>query len=184
MIYVCMHAALHAGLSTRVARLGALTSLAASSRDVCVVLENIALRTHPEVKTAMPILASPHQRRTALTIPSASAAAEASAGSGQGAAAAAPAAGASAAAAHDALGSVLPLRDVSLLDDSRAVDGSPAPSGVRLDAEYMDKISCWPALQPSHMESSYSLLSAVKLFPPQVRRNNTARRGTARGVCT
>ncbi|MEW5303449.1 MAG: hypothetical protein WDW38_001774 [Sanguina aurantia] len=53
-----------------------------------------------------------------------------------------------------------PIRDVTTLPDS------VSPSGLRLDAQYMDKISCWMQLMPSHMEVSYQLLQGVQLFPP------------------
>ena len=32
---------------------------------------------------------------------------------------------------------------------------------------YMDKISCWSALQPNHIETSSMLLTGINLFPPQ-----------------
>ena len=54
-----------------------------------------------------------------------------------------------------------PLHDTSQLPDTEA------PSGMALDQRYMDKIACWSALQPSHMETSSMLLTGINLFPPQ-----------------
>lgn len=50
-----------------------------------------------------------------------------------------------------------PIRDVTTLPDS------VSPSGLRLDAQYMDKISCWMQLMPSHMEVRGSLIAYIDI---------------------
>jgi hypothetical protein len=54
-----------------------------------------------------------------------------------------------------------PAYDTSNLPDS------DAPSRLSLEQRYMDKITCWAALQPNHMETSSMLLHGINLFPPQ-----------------
>jgi hypothetical protein len=70
---------------------------------------------------------------------------------------------------HEApLGTYVPLVDVTQHPDHMAVDGvTPVPTDPPLDMRYMDRVSCWPATQPSHLETSQALLTAIKLFPPE-----------------
>lgn len=56
--------------------------------------------------------------------------------------------------------STFPLRDVTKLPDTEAPP-------MRLDQRHMDKVTCWAALQPSHIETSSMLLTGINLFPPQ-----------------
>ncbi len=63
------------------------------------------------------------------------------------------------AAASDA--SAFPINDTTSLPDT------DVPLGMPLDQRYMDKITCWSALQPNHMETSSMLLHGINLFPPQ-----------------
>lgn len=69
--------------------------------------------------------------------------------------------GRSAGGSGSGAGTSYPLLDTTRLPDTEV------PSGMALDQRYMDKIACWSALQPSHMETSSMLLTGINLFPPQ-----------------
>ncbi|KAG1651666.1 hypothetical protein FOA52_006097 [Chlamydomonas sp. UWO 241] len=73
----------------------------------------------------------------------------------------APRPSAETAAATAAPPPAFPLHDTTKLPDS------DAPRGLQLEQRHMDKISAWAALQPSHIETSHTLLTGVNLFPPQ-----------------
>jgi hypothetical protein len=68
-----------------------------------------------------------------------------------------------------------PLHDTTKLSDLEA------PRGLQLEQRHMDKISAWAALQPSHIETSHTLLTGVNLFPPQVRGRGIGGLWTHRG---
>jgi hypothetical protein len=54
-----------------------------------------------------------------------------------------------------------PVNDTSKVPESEVL-------GVeKLDQRSMDKITCWSALQPNHIEISSMLLTGISIFPPQ-----------------
>lgn len=55
---------------------------------------------------------------------------------------------------------VYPIIDVTQFSDAEL------PTSLQLDEKYMDKMTCWGQLLPSHIEMSHQLMTAVKLFPP------------------
>eukprot|EP00798_Chlamydomonas_sp_ICE-L_P005212 gene5213-18440_t len=57
---------------------------------------------------------------------------------------------------------VFPMLDASNLPDSNEPLGPP-----KLQQRFMDKITCWSQLLPSHVETSNHLIAGVNLFPPQ-----------------
>ncbi|KAG2490203.1 hypothetical protein HYH03_011330 [Edaphochlamys debaryana] len=63
-------------------------------------------------------------------------------------------------------GTYLPMRDVDEFDQNRTIDGKDAPEEPELSTQYMDKVSAWAAMQPSHVEVSHVLSTGVNLFPP------------------
>ncbi|GLI65688.1 hypothetical protein VaNZ11_009295 [Volvox africanus] len=143
-------------------RLGCLTSLAVSYRDLSVTLGALQMRQHD----LEPMVDEPADLASQLLLQDATGDNPSSAAATIGAAAA----GVSATtplSPPQRRGTFLPLKDVTLLPGDVAVDSrSEAPSEPQYHPPYMDKISCWAAMQPSHMEISQSLMTGIKLFPP------------------
>ncbi|EFJ44617.1 hypothetical protein VOLCADRAFT_94992 [Volvox carteri f. nagariensis] len=121
-------------------RLGALTALSASFRDLAVATTALQMRQHDLEPRADNHTDLAHQLKLQETTATRDNE---------------PAAAATAAA------------DVTMLPEDVAVDGrSEAPAAPRYDVSYMDKISCWAAMQPSHIEVSQPLMTGIQLFPP------------------
>ncbi|GIL61834.1 hypothetical protein Vafri_16251 [Volvox africanus] len=143
-------------------RLGCLTSLAVSYRDLSVTLGALQMRQHDlEPMVDEPAdLASQLRLQDAADDTSSSVTATISAAvAGTSATTPLP--------PPQRRGTFLPLKDVTLLPEDVAVDSrSEAPSESQYHPQYMDKISCWAAMQPSHVEMSQSLMTGIKLFPP------------------
>ncbi|GLC33313.1 hypothetical protein PLESTM_000047600 [Pleodorina starrii] len=146
-------------------RLGGLASLAASYRDLSVTLGALQMRQHdldPLVDDQADLASQLRLQDAAAAATSASPAPEATATATPAAAAAAPPP-----PPLPRRGTFLPLKDVTQLPEDVAVDGrSEAPAEPSYHPSYMDKISVWAAMQPSHMELSQALMTGIKLFPP------------------
>ncbi|GIL92030.1 hypothetical protein Vretimale_14980 [Volvox reticuliferus] len=143
-------------------RLGGLTSMAVSYRDLSVTLGALQMRQHDlEPLVDQPAdLASQLRLQDAVDDTSSSATVTIGV-AGKGASAAKPP------PLPQRRGTFLPLKDVTVLPEDVAVDGrSEAPPEPQYHLPYMDKISCWAAMQPSHLEMSQSLMTGIKLFPP------------------
>ncbi|GFR47333.1 hypothetical protein Agub_g9025 [Astrephomene gubernaculifera] len=145
-------------------RLGALTSLAASYRDLSVSLSALHMRhisLNPLTASEADYTATQEVRarlsaRTPAPSPDSSSSSPSTDPSSPAPSSASP-----------RRGTFLPLRDVSLLPEDVQVDGvTPAPAQPALHPEHMDKVSCWAALQPPHLEMSHQLQTGVSLFPP------------------
>lgn len=117
-------------------RVGTLTALAATYRDLAVVMSTLNLRYQGVLH---PLVATDAEYADAVSR-----------------------------SASVVRGSYLPLDDVSKISDGRLLgnQAGTAPSELQLDQKYMDKVSCWMQLLPSHVEMSYPLLTGIKLFPP------------------
>ncbi|PNH12475.1 hypothetical protein TSOC_000555 [Tetrabaena socialis] len=148
-------------------RLAGLTALAASYRDLSLALTSLHLR---EQNFDLPLLVTDAEYGREMAVRAKLAARAAARADNAGASPAADAAAPAHAHAHARearRGCFVPLVDVTEIDDGLQVDGkTPAPEEVRLDVRHMDKISCWAATQPNHLEVSHQLLSSIKLFPP------------------
>ncbi|KAG2450260.1 hypothetical protein HYH02_004771 [Chlamydomonas schloesseri] len=165
-------------------RLGSLTALSATYRDMSLALSALAAQ-QAGLDPLAPADAN-DQRWAQLQLQkqqqqqqqqeAAVAAAQVSGGGGaQGQLAASAAAGGSVAGlgpdAEEPLGGHLPLLDVTDAavsgGDAFAVDGiRPAPEEPVLSPAHMDKVSAWAALAPPHLEASTPLQTAVHLWPP------------------
>ncbi|KXZ47863.1 hypothetical protein GPECTOR_32g476 [Gonium pectorale] len=154
-------------------RLAALASLSVSYRDLSVLLcaldareadRDPLLEPDPRVSASMAAAASEldqlgnlSARSTSTTASPASSSTPTTPSSSLS----------SSASAKPRRGTYLPLRDVTLIPDDKQVDGrSDAPEELRYSPTHMDKISCWAATQPTHIELSQQLQTGVKLFPP------------------
>ncbi|KAG2441173.1 hypothetical protein HXX76_004025 [Chlamydomonas incerta] len=173
-------------------RLGSLTALSATYRDLAITMSALAAQqvgldplapvdANDQRWAELQLQQQQKQQQAAAAAQQASeggaaaAAASASAtseGQGQAASAAAPGSGAGSGEEELApLGAHLPLLDVTDTaisgGDGFAVDGlRPAPEEPALHPAHMDKVSAWAAVAPPHLESSTPLQTAVNLWPP------------------